>query len=148
MHSQKSFQYYLITREFILKYIFGKITMLNFNNSYYPVNFFLPYIFCFIFEFLKISYVYQFDNINYFQDYKTGNFIIPPIIEFKINDINYIEKIKKYQPNVPIIYFLHDNKIDNPINTQIKYFNNGRMEDKTLKNLLNFNNFKEIFLKV
>ena len=148
MSSQKTFQYYLIIREFVLKYVFGKITMLNFNNTYYPVKFFLPYIFFIILEFLKISYVYQFDNINYFQDYKTNNFIIPPIIEFKIDGINYIENIKKYQANVPIIYFLHDNKIDNPINIQIRYFNNGCMEDKTLKNLLNFNNFKDIFLKV
>lgn len=142
---QKLIPYYLILRELILKYIFGRIKMLNFKNTYYPVRFYLPYLCSFLLEFFTINYIYQYDNINYFQDYEYNNIVLPPLLSFKINGKDYIGQIKKYQSNVPIIYFLHDNKIVTPTETEITYFSEGSMKNKNIKNLLNFTNFRDIF---
>ena len=54
---QKLVPIYLYMRGLIMKFIFGRITMINFKQTYYPVNFYLPFLFTFFLAMcLKLSH--------------------------------------------------------------------------------------------
>ena len=142
---QKFILFYLHIRNLIMKFIFGKITMINFNNTYYPVRFFLPYACFFILEFFNFNYVYTYDNIFHYQDYVNDIKLLPPILSFKIDGKDVSNNIKNFKSNVPIIYFLYCCKLFNTKNTEISYWSNGSIKNKQLKNIESHNSLNDIF---
>ena len=142
---QKLVPIYLYMRGFVMKFIFGRITMINFKQTYYPVNFYLPFLFTFFLEFFKLNYVYCYDNIYHYQDYVNDIKMLPPILSFNIDGKDVSNIIKNFKSNVPIVYFLHYCKLLNTKNTEIKYWADGSITDKQIKNIESYNSLNDIF---
>ena len=138
-------KYLIFIREFFLKYIFGKIVMLNYYQTYYVCPFFIPYIFSFILECFNINYVYTYDKFYNYQDYKNNVILLPPILNFKIDNKDLLDILKDYKSNIPIVFILDINNIINPKLTEITYFNNGVMKKKDIKNIEKYDSLKDIF---
>lgn len=145
MLNQKILQLFLFLRELIMKYLFGRIVMVNYGNTYYPINYFIPYLVSFILEYFNITYVYMFDDIYNCMDYNNDVKILPPMLSFKINNINILDKLKNYKGNVPILFILYKNKILSPKDVNISYFLNGSIKNKKITNIENYNLLQDIF---
>ena len=145
MISSKLTPIFLYLRELFIKFIFGKIKMIKCKNQYYPINFFLPYIFSFILEYFQMNYVYIYDNINFYQDYTYDIPMFPPILSFNIDGNNMMNTIKNYKSNIPVSFFLYDNRIIKPKLITINYWNSGSLKVKNIKNLEIYNSLKDIF---
>lgn len=142
---QKIIQLYIFLRDLVMRFIFGKITMINYNQTYYPVPFFLPYFISFFLEFVNLKYVYYYDEIHHYQDYINDIKILPPIMKFKIDDKDVSSSIKNYKSNIPIIYFLFNYKLLNTKNTELSYWKDGSIKNKEIKNLEIYNSLNDIF---
>ena len=142
---QKLVPIYLYMRGLIMKFIFGRINMINFKQTYYPVNFYLPYLFTFLLEFFGLNYVYCYDNIYHYQDYVNDIKMFPPILSFNIDGKDVSGIIKNFKSNVPVVYFLYYCKLLNTKNTEIKYWANGSIMDKQIKNIESYNSLNDIF---
>lgn len=140
----------ILIREFLYKYIFGKIIVIkNYKKFYYfKKPFFLPYIFYIFLNFYNYEYVYTYDTIHFYNDNKNKIELLPPILVFKINNKCYLDKIKNYKSNIPFRVFLELEKITNlncitykvlknPLNICDKNLNLSDINlDLTLKDLL------------
>ena len=142
---QKFLQLFLYMRELIMKYFFGRIVMVNYCNTYYPINYFIPYLTSFILEYLNITYVYMVDDIYSCMDYNYDVKILPPMLSFKIDGISILDNIKNYKGNVPILFILYKNKILSPKEVNISYFMDGSIKNKKLTNIENYNSLQDIF---
>tara|TARA_B110000879_G_C11172672_1_gene514380 strand:+ start:1842 stop:2204 length:363 start_codon:yes stop_codon:yes gene_type:complete len=119
--------------------------MINFKHTYYPVNFFLPYFTVFILDFFNLKYVYCYDNIHHYQDNINKINLLPPILTFKIDGKEISGQIKDFKSNIPIIYLLYYCKLLNTNMTEITYWHNGKIENKKIKNIENYNSLNDIF---
>jgi hypothetical protein len=69
--------------------------------------------------FTKVEYIYSYSDYYYITQ---ENSILPIIVRFEINEINYSDEICKYSSSIPIICFLmNENIIDDIIKIKIKY---------------------------
>ena len=77
---------------------------LNNISYYFLIN-------SFILKQLKINYLYKMDSLYFYENYlPKNNFIFPIIYNFKLDDVELIDRIKLYDFNVPIkIFFLNEN---------------------------------------
>ena len=142
---QKFVRLFIFFRELIMTFLFGKIEMVNYCNTFYPIKFFVPYMLSFFLEYFKISYVYKVDNIYSYIDYNYDVKMLPPIISFKIDGVSILDNIKNYKGNVPMIFILYNNKLLHPKNTEISYFDKGVIKNKKIENIQNFNNLQDVF---
>tara|TARA_B110000908_G_C10132857_1_gene393040 strand:+ start:22 stop:462 length:441 start_codon:yes stop_codon:yes gene_type:complete len=145
MIHKKLISIFLLFRNGFMKYIFGKITMIHFNDKCLPINFFLPYIFFIFLEFIKLKYVYKYDNIYHYQDYTNIEILLPPILSFKIAGNDKITILKNYKSNIPVIYFLYNNNLCNTKLCELTYWYKGSIKEKTIKNIEVYNCLYDIF---
>ena len=101
-------QMILYFRECIYKYFFGKVIVIKHNNKFYFIkkNIFVPYLFYFLLNLSKKEYVYKYDNIYFYNDFKNKIDLLPPLLKFEINGKSYTDKIKNYKSNIPFKVFL------------------------------------------
>ena len=140
-----SIKIFLFLREFFFKFFIGRIKMIKYENKYYPINFFLPYIFYIVLEQAQVKYVYLNDNIYFYQDYLFNDPIFPPLLSFTIDGKNMMSNIKNFKGNVPLTYFLYENNIIKPKQIDLSYWVNGSIKVKNIKNIEIYNYLKDIF---
>ena len=87
------FEFFILSRNLFYKYILGKIIAIQIKHNFYYIN--LPYLFCYVLDIIKYSYIYKYDDIiGYKEQYNNHVDILPPIIKFKINNKCFLNKLK------------------------------------------------------
>lgn len=116
------------------------------NNWYiWPMQILVFLNLTYIIEFFNFNYIYNIDNIYFYNDIKSPNIIklySSVIIEFSYNKINITDIIKKYHIDVPIyIIFDLENLEGNNSIIDIKVLNLSKIITNT------YNDFTEIKFK-
>lgn len=112
-------------RNFIWKYIFGKIYVIEKNNNftYLPIS--LPFLTKFAFDLFKYNYIYKIDSLYLYS--RRCERLCPPLTRFMINNTNYKTEINKYQKNIPFKVIRRLEKMPQFINVSIGIINLGNL---------------------
>jgi hypothetical protein len=144
-------------RNYLIKLLTKKIIYIEINNdiidNYYinfGLNFLIKFNFDFILKYLNIKYFYKLDDIYFYQDYTNNVHLLNSTIlnVYLLNqqqEISVLNKFKNYNFNVPLRYFLLNEKLFNYYIIKFKLFKNGKMELKEIDINSRDNNYKKFF---
>ena len=124
-------------RDFFISNFSVSIKSLQINKKIYKYKLIflllrlIPFYFLkYIFNLFDMKCIYLMDNL-YFSNYLSDITITPVLMSIESHtNINLMDNIKKYNFNIPIWFFLENEKLNNINYIRLRYFNKGKMNTK------------------